>query len=107
MSSQCYLVRAELCAGLFTLALLPAHVTIATLRAGSTLPCHVMTLLPCHAVTLLVTVTPPAASCAALTAVRAKIARATLTSPRDRVTHPCHIIGQPRKCQSGAVITLS
>ena len=51
-------MRAELCARIITLALLPAHVTIAALGAGGALPRHVMTLLPCHAVTLLVTVTP-------------------------------------------------
>ena len=75
-------MRAELSAGLITLALLPAHVTIAPLGAGGALPRHVMTLLPCHAVTHLVTVTPPAASCATLTAVRAQVARAALTRPR-------------------------
>ena len=84
---------------LLALALLPGHVTVATLGAGGALPRHVMTLLPCHAVTLRVTVTPPAAPCAALTAVRAQVARAALTLPRHGVTHPCHVIGQPRQCQ--------
>lgn len=52
-------MRAELGDGIIALALLPGHVTVATLGAGGALPRHVMTLLPCHAVTLLVTVTPP------------------------------------------------
>ena len=62
-------MRAKLGAGLVALTVLPAHVSIAALGAGGALPRHVVTLLPRHAVTSLVTVTPPAAPRAALTAV--------------------------------------
>ena len=75
-----------------TLTLVTTHVTIPALDTGGALPRHVMTLLPCHAVTLRVTVTPPAASAAALTAVYPQVSGSTLTRPRHGLTHPCHEI---------------